>query len=229
VSAVKTAERTEARRLRTEGYSIKEICQRLQVSKGTVSVWVRDIRLNAEQVKRLDEKQRLVRERFGYLNRCGDAHKNRAEALVRHKAFREAGFERARRDATFRVICALYWGEGQKSNGMFGVCNSDPTLLNVILQWLLKEGYDEALAFSVRYHLGNGLAENEIRHWWLEQLPLLRAHHLRKFGVCTVHRASQLKKVGKLPYGTASLRVCRVELLHTVMGGIEFLRSSGDW
>jgi transposase-like protein len=39
----KTAEKKEARRLRRKGWSIPNIAQEIEVSKGSVSVWVRDI------------------------------------------------------------------------------------------------------------------------------------------------------------------------------------------
>jgi transposase len=50
---MKTAERIEARRIRRqEGESIKRIARRLNASVSSVSLWVRDIELSADQ--RLD-------------------------------------------------------------------------------------------------------------------------------------------------------------------------------
>ena len=43
----------KARRLRKKGLAIKEIQKRLEVSRSSVSLWVRDIRLTDEQVKKL--------------------------------------------------------------------------------------------------------------------------------------------------------------------------------
>src|SRR5213080_405059 len=67
-SEVKTAEREEARSMpRNEGRSIKEIARSLGVSTSSVSHWVRDIELTAEQHdalqawNRLHERQRLAR------------------------------------------------------------------------------------------------------------------------------------------------------------------------
>lgn len=228
---MKSAEHQEARRLRSQGHSIKEICQQLHVSKGTVSLWVRDIQLRPEQIARLDAKIAASRNRFSYLSRCGGANTNKADAAKRQRSFREVGYERAKNDESFRLICALYWGEGQKHKGnrVFGVSNSDPTLLNTVLKWLFANGFGDAIRFTVRYHPTNGLSEADIKRWWLIHLPQLQESHLRKFGQCVVHRASQRKKVGKLPYGTASVEVCRIELYFNVMGGIDFLRDQGDW
>jgi transposase-like protein len=226
---MKPAEKQQARLLRSQGYSVKEISRQLSVSRASVSLWVRDIQLTAEQIERLEARNNLNREKFGYLSRCGGANTNKADAEARHAAFRQAGFERAKRDEGFRLICALYWGEGQKSNHVFGVCNSDPTLLKFVLRWLVQEGFDDIVRFTVRYHPDNGLSEEEIKAWWMAKLPWLREKHLRKFGQCIIHRASQRKKIGKLPYGTAAVEVCRSELYYQVMGGIDYLREMGDW
>jgi hypothetical protein len=51
---VKTAERLEARRLRAaEGCSIREIAQRVGVSRSSASLWVRDVELTPPQVDAL--------------------------------------------------------------------------------------------------------------------------------------------------------------------------------
>ena len=52
----KTKEKEEAIRLRREnGLSLREISEKLKVSKGTVSVWVRGIELSKEHQERLDK------------------------------------------------------------------------------------------------------------------------------------------------------------------------------
>jgi transposase-like protein len=56
-SRMKTLERAEARRLRhEEGLSIREITSRLGVAKSSVSAWVRDVLLTAEQRARLQAR-----------------------------------------------------------------------------------------------------------------------------------------------------------------------------
>lgn len=58
---MKPEKREEARRLRREeGLPITEICQRLGVSKGSVSLWVRDIELTPAQ------QEELHRQHYAY-------------------------------------------------------------------------------------------------------------------------------------------------------------------
>src|SRR5258708_3881960 len=50
-------ERELDKKLRSKGYSLKEISKTIHVAKSSVSIWVRDIALNSEQGQRLIEKE----------------------------------------------------------------------------------------------------------------------------------------------------------------------------
>ncbi len=221
---MKPHEKAEARRLRAQGVSVREIALTLGVSKGTASIWVRDIPLSDAHKAALIERR--ARNRGVLLG----ALKNREAATLRHEQFLAAGRRKAATDERFRLICALYWGEGSKARkNEFSISNSDPALLRTVLNWLFVTEFRERVSFRVQYHPGNGLTEDEIRVWWNEQLPQLRGNHWRRFVQCKVNRASQQKKVGRLPYGTATIRVGSTELFFNVIGGIRFLAEKGDW
>src|SRR5262245_15736046 len=122
---MKPEERERARELRRQGLSIKEICAHLSVAKSSVSLWVRDISLTSEQIERLEQRRSDNRKRFVYWGREHGAKIQKQAAEVRHNRFSDAGYMRAKVDEEFRLICALYWGEGSKSSKTFRVANSD--------------------------------------------------------------------------------------------------------
>jgi len=221
---MKSAEREEARRLRCGGWSIKDIAATLRVSKGSVSAWVADIKMTEEQVRALEARQ--SRSRRYILDRVRQLT---VAAVARNENFRQNGFQKAETDERFRLICALYWGEGRKCerNKAFAISNSDPNLLRIVLRWLLDAGFGEKLSFRVQYYADNGLSEREIAAWWQHRLPGLETRHFRKFTRNVVNRASQRKKIGRLPFGTAVLQVRSTELFCTIMGGIDYLSTSG--
>jgi predicted transcriptional regulator len=237
---MKAEERLQARVLRREGCSIKEIAKGLGVAKSSVSAWVADIELTQEQIEVLEARQQKSR---AYI--LGRAERAKAIAAERHNRYRRDGYEKAASEEEFRLICALYWGEGGKSlrNKSFAISNSDPRLLRVVLRWLLNAGYATRLMFRVQYHAENSLPEQAITEWWLQQLPGLEIRHLRAFSKNFVNRASQRKKVGRLPFGTATLQICSAELFFNVLGGIDYLadgalssavrasvlQTEGDW
>ncbi len=55
----KTTEQARARKLRSKGFSIKEIAEKLKISKGSVSIWVRNITLDHTQKQRLSKREKL--------------------------------------------------------------------------------------------------------------------------------------------------------------------------
>jgi hypothetical protein len=109
---MKTTERLEARRLREhEGLSMKQIASIVGVSLSSVSLWVRDIELDA--VKNASMRSRAARRR-------GEARAAHARALRRDAQGR--GRERAvHGDPLHLAGCMLFWAEGDKHrNGVSG-------------------------------------------------------------------------------------------------------------
>ena len=53
---MRVVEKQKARELRSQGYSINEIKTKLNLSKSSVSLWVRDIELTDGQKKLLSER-----------------------------------------------------------------------------------------------------------------------------------------------------------------------------
>jgi transcriptional regulator with XRE-family HTH domain len=217
---MKATERIRAREMRKEGNSVKEIERKLGVSRGSVSRWVRDIILTAEQKLALEER---ISE---WGKKCLGSDANKRNAEERRKKRRKVGMIRAKADVYFRTICSLYWGEGTKGrDGTVSVSNSDADVLRFWGRWLVKEGYGNSIRFIVYYYGENGLTEEEIREWWAVKLDFIPISRLGKFRKCVINRASQKKKIGKLPYGTATLQVYKVDLWEEIMGGIDFLRN----
>jgi len=216
---MKAIERESARKMRACGCSVKDIEKELHVSRGSVSRWVRDIELTEKQKTVLKEKSKY------WAGRSMGAQTNRDRAKRHRAEIRRTGFVRAKTDDVFRVICALYWGEGAKSlNTVASISNADVDILRLWGKWVVGEGYGDYIAFSVCYYGENGLSEGEIKKWWMDNLPFLRDINMRKFIRCVINRASQKKKIGRLPYGTGVMRICRRDLWEMLMGGIDYLR-----
>lgn len=208
----KTKEKQLAIELRRAGKSLEEIAVEIKVSKSSVSSWVCGVKLSDEQVVRL--KQKISKNAQNGTN----AVKKMAEE--RHLQFKKQGFEKAKRDADFRVICALYWGEGRKVGNDVSLANADSGMIRFFLNWVIKNNL--RYSFRLQYYKENGLTDSEICDWWLRQIPELDKGCFCKHTICKINRASQMKKIGKLPYGTATIRVVKsTNLFFEIMGGIE--------
>src|SRR5215470_18522723 len=103
-----------ARRLRSEGLSVREIESRLGVARSSVSLWVRDVALTAEQRETLRTRPRAGSDRF---------RRRRLE-------YQDVGRATARcREPLQAMGCMLFWAEGSRSINAAHITNSDPPLL----------------------------------------------------------------------------------------------------
>jgi transposase-like protein len=212
---MKAKAREEARRLRIEnGLSIVEIARRVGVSKGTTSVWLRDIVLTDEQ------KQRLSDRNPAFANQTLGSVRNQEKQKLCREKYQEEGATRAREGNILHAIgCMLYWGEGAKDKNQVGFSNSDPNMHKIFLRFL-RDCYgvaDEDIAIAI--HCYNDLhSVEDIEQYWVDTLGVSKSC-LRKTMVNKRPISSQ--KLGrKLGYGTCNIRVCRTELVQSIFGAI---------
>jgi AcrR family transcriptional regulator len=213
---MKAKEREEARRLRAEGISVKAIAAQVGVSTSSVSRWVRDIELSAEQ--RADLAMRdpsVVGHPAGGLARAAYAREERRRWQEDGRALARAG------DPLHRSGCFLYWAEGTKDRNRVTLTNSDPDLLLVFRRFLARcfAVPDERLVFAVNCFLGNGLTLEEIEAHWLGVLELPRAC-LRASTVNTPSSASR-GRGRTLLHGTGRLEVCSTAIVQSIYGAIQ--------
>lgn len=219
---MKNKERNIARELRSNGLSIREITKRLQVSKSSVSIWVRDIELTKEQMDVLSKNKKLA---YKYI--ADQAKKTQQEAQIRYAKYMEEGKKLCKRSSGFRVLCGIYWGEGSKDRNVFEVTNCSSDMLRIVGDWLVKEGYLNKIRFRVGYHIENCIGEDLIRSYWMSKLKWLSPSHFTNMTKYKINKESQRKLIGKQPYGTAKVTVCNTRLANMTMGGIEYLKEFG--
>lgn len=214
---MKPEEREAARRLRQEqGLSVNEICKRLGVAKSSVSVWVRDIQLTAEQKTEL--------ERLHYASRGqieGGATNARKFRELRQQYQEEGRLKARERDPLHIAGCMLYWGEGSKARNVLQLANSDPDLLQFYLQFLKQSLIvkNNRINLRIMCYTNNGLSQVDIENYWLQFLQL-DIDCLRKTSVNMQPRSSQ-QKGRKLLYGTCEISVYSTRLIQHVFGAIQ--------
>jgi len=208
----------EARRLRQEdGLPINEIATRLEVSKSSVSNWVRSIELSE------DQKQSLLEKNPVYNRQIEGSQKAKTISLDRRKEFQDKGVQKAKEKAWLHTVgCMLYWAEGSKKRNCLVFSNSDPDMMRLFLRFLIEEMKvdKEEIALSINVHLGNNLNLAEIEKKWIETLDL-PVECLRKSTISQLPRMSSGKKKNKLPLGVARLTVCKTELVQHIYGAIQ--------
>jgi transcriptional regulator with XRE-family HTH domain len=217
---MKTEERELAMRLRREeGLSVREVAVAVGVSRGTASRWLRDIPLSPVQRAALDLRNPSI---HGHMN---GAKANAELARDRRREYQERGRRRvAAGDVSFIAACALYWGEGEKDRACARLSNSDPAMLRYFLDAMRASFAIDDDSVRVRLHVfaDHEARIREIEAFWLETLGL-RRKSLTAPVINRYSRASQRKRIGRLPYGTCRVAICRTAIVQELFGGIQEL------
>lgn len=212
----KTAERRKARSLRKLGRSLREIEKEVGVSKGTISVWVRDIKLTPQQETDLAENCAI-----GKPETAMRLNAKKREARKRNSVkigYRANGFALAKKQKLFAIASALYWGEGKKSANKMLICNTDPDLLRIIKEACETFFPNIPLRFEVVYKRRAKISEEKVKNHWAKELGTEPEKIVAKLS--TDPRSSGNLKH---PYGIATIYAHSTELVQTLFGGIEHI------
>jgi len=185
--------REQALTLRKQQISYSEIKKILNVSKSTLSLWLRDYPLSRERINQLrgNSERRIERYR--------EARRKTKEARLRQYYLeqRERVFPLSKRDI-FIAGLFLYWGEGSKtlSKQVF-LSNTDPSVINFFMKWMevvfnipkskirfrmhFYEDMDieKETAFWVKVL---GISENQISKPYIKKTSSLRVNEKGSFG-----------------------------------------------
>jgi AcrR family transcriptional regulator len=213
MASAKREVRQEARTLRHNGMSVRDIAKLLNVSKGSVSVWVRDIILTKDQIDALRENQRM------YAAQNSGAQTNSKKARTLRVRFQEEGRIRAREGRPLHLAgCMLYWAEGAKAKNKVHFVNSDPNMLSFFLRFMHDElgVLNSQWSVHIQCHSNEPTEIARIEQYWLTLLDLpqicLKKTHIKK--------GSETRK-NILENGVCGLAVYRTDLAQHIFGAIQ--------
>ncbi|MCF3961770.1 hypothetical protein [Streptomyces fuscigenes] len=155
--------REKARALRLEGLTYDQIQLELGCSKGSISLWVRDL----PKPERLDAKEQATlaaRKRWEHELAVRDEERQRTKAAARAEIGRMPDRE------LFVAGVALYWAEGSKEKvyarrERVVLINSDADIISLYLAWLDLLGVERhRLRFRLSIHESADVPAAE-HHW----------------------------------------------------------------
>jgi hypothetical protein len=182
-AALSRWERAEVgRALRRLGWSYGDIRAVVDVPKGTLAGWCRDIRLSPEQIAAIAQRGQTRR---------GVPEIARIEADAREFAVAHL------HEPLFVAGTTLYWGEGDKTKRTLALTNSDPAALRLFIAWTFRfhGHHGHAVQFVLSLHLHAEDDDDEARRWWAATLGLAAPDFTRTFvkPAGTGHRSNRLK------------------------------------
>ncbi|MGB2762430.1 MAG: hypothetical protein WBC21_02715 [Minisyncoccales bacterium] len=200
----------KARELRKKGLSVKEIQRRLKVSRSSVSLWVRDIRLTKKQLEKL------------YLNRktgnlkgsiIAAMNKIRKRKEITEKLMKEGKKEIGNLSKRDRFITgiAMYFAEGSKTDGHVGFSNSDPRAIKFMADWFREFCKIPEEKFRCSLYIHDNLDEGKAKKFWSELIKLPLSQFRKSYIVKNnPHRLRKVKHIyGVLRVGTGDVNLHR--------------------
>jgi hypothetical protein len=203
--------------MRRQGHAVTEIAVAVGVAKSSVSRWVRDIPLTA------DQRDALIRRSVLYDGQWKGCAARTAAGRARRANYQQEGRGRTRRSgADYVAGCMLYWAEGDKDRHSVGFSNSDPAMMLVFLRFLRDHFgvQNEQVRIACNLFADHLERVTDVEQFWLTTLGLSQSS-LRKTVVNRYSKHSKRKRTNVLPYGTCKLVVCSTKIVQTIYGSIQ--------
>lgn len=213
---MKLKEKQTAQKLRKRGLSINEICNKTGFTKGSVSVWIRNIELTETQ------KQKLLKNGI----KKEVIEKRRTTRLTRENNRRQIVIDEAKKDIKnlskqeLKLIgISLYWAEGSKTQrGIVQFSNGDPRLIQLMMKFYKKICKIPKEKFRGYIHIHPHLNAKKAENYWssISKIPLNQFYKT----YFKPNKSSQNKK-DSLPFGTFNIIICNTELFLKIKGWTE--------
>jgi hypothetical protein len=198
-----------ARRLRQNGQSYSEILKLVNVSKSTLSLWLRDIPLSHEAKTRLEgrSKSRYIgsksrqHTRINITRQIIEDSKTESINLLQNKLFLSG--------------LMLYWAEGTKrGQELVNFSNSDPNMIKLMMRWFREVCHVKEERFRIQLHIHSLIDQLEIKKYWsnITGIPDNQFHKLIIKKTSLGHRKNILYN------GTCCIRVSDKNLFRKIMG-----------
>lgn len=212
--------KSAAIKLRKQGNSYREISKKLDISKSTLSYWLKDVKLKPVHQRRLYTKQVRI------LSKGPKSQKERRAREVKLLVDQAKGSINLPLDGeVFRFFgVGLYWAEGAKGK-MMQITNSDPHLILFMVRWLEKVFSVKPNKLRVYLNLYPQQDEAKIKKFWsdLTDIPLVN------FGKTFIKPISKNFKKNNLYFGTVRIYVPRsTDLKYKMLGWLEALLQNVD-
>ena len=198
--------------LRKEQYmSYSQIKNILNVSKSSLSLWLKDYPLSKERINELrgNNEKRIERYR--------EAMRKKKEERLRkfYSEQRKIIFPFSKRDL-FIAGLFLYWGEGQKAiSKEVSVSNTDPAVIVFFLKWVEKAFNIPKSKLTFTMHFYEDMNSKKETAFWAKTLGVKE----RQFSKPYIKKSSSLRinQKGGFGHGTCNARIYDARLSERVL------------
>lgn len=213
----KLLEHRRAIRLRKHGKSYSQIRDILRVSKGTLSVWLRDYPLSKEQLRKLTAVNEVRIERF----RKTMKEKRDARMQKYYREQKKKWMPLSDKEL-FIAGLFLYWGEGSKADRYHVfINNTDPQVVKFTLYWMVRCLMIPKNKIRVNLHLYSDMdVEKEIR-FWCRELNVSKKSFTKPY--IKQSKRADLDQKGLFGHGTCGIGFSKTEIKERILMAIKVI------
>jgi len=158
--------------LRKKGKTYSEIQAKIgPLAKGTLSRWLKPIKLTASQKdriqKKINDRGALGRQKGGWTN-----HQKRILRINRIQEIAKEQFLALSKDTIFLSGLVLYLAEGSKKTERFEFMNSDPCLIKFMIRWLKQFNKITNNSIKARLYIHAIYSDKEHERFWAKFLKI---------------------------------------------------------
>ena len=155
--------KTEAKKLRKRGFSLKEISEKLGIAKSTASAWLGHIKLGKKAQQRLQKRRTLGQYKAQQIKRN---HRKKLLSQYCKKTSKELSLIKLDKTLYKLLSALLFWCEGAKTQAHIEFINSDPAMIKTFIE-LLRSAFDlDESKFRVLMHLHEYHNEQKQKEFW---------------------------------------------------------------
>ncbi len=201
-------------KLRRKGRSYSQIKKDLNLSKSTLSRWLRKFPLNKNQISALRGKNQVRIEKFRQTMKI----KRDSRLLGYYNEQKNILFPFTNKELLIAGLF-LYWGEGNKaSRNTISINNTDPSVLRFAMCWLIKSLKIPRKKIQVFLHLYSDMNIGRELEFWSEQLSLPKSQFAKTYIKKSFRINLDQKGFG---HGTCGLSVYNTVLKENILMAIK--------
>lgn len=191
-------DKQKAIKLRLKGYSYSQIKKELNISKSTLSGWLKNYPLSEEKIRELrDWNPRKI-------ENCRNTKlKKKLERLnILYLEEKRNLLPLTNRDILIGGLF-LYWGEGTKtSEARIALSNTNPTMIKFFIQWLKL--LDIPLEkIKIYLHLYNNMSIKKEINYWSKELNIPKNQFTKPY--IKINNSNSITYKGTFGHGTCNI------------------------
>jgi transcriptional regulator with XRE-family HTH domain len=152
--------------LRKQGMSYSQIRKELKVSKGSLSLWLKDYPLSKARIRKLRDLSDIRIEKFSQTMKA----KREARLVEFYNEEKSKNLPLSKKEL-FIAGLFLYWGEGMKNNKYpLGLYNTNPQLIKFGLYWYKNILKIPTEKIKIHLHLYSDMDVKSEMKFWSQEL-----------------------------------------------------------